>query len=123
MTLKRTLVPALAIAILCVLAASPAAFALCAKPIFCGTGCVCGSTCPDTITGDANNNCIKANGDDDTVYGEAGDDSLFGENGNDTLNGGSGDDFLDGGAGNDRLNGDSGAFDVCVNGESVTGCP
>lgn len=128
MTMKRTLLPALAIAVLCALAASPAMAAVvigpfCAFPIDCGAGCVCGSTCADTITGNANNNCIKANADDDTVYGEAGNDSLFGEGGDDTLFGGSGDDSLDGGNGSDQLNGDSGAFDVCVNGESLTGCP
>lgn len=126
MTVKRTLVLALTFAAVCTLFASSAVSAqivFCAIPINCGTGCVCGSTCADTMFGDANDNCIKANGDDDTVYGLAGNDSLFGENGNDTLNGDSGDDHLDGGAGSDRLDGGSGAFDVCVNGEAVTNCP
>lgn len=125
MSVKRTILFALAFAAVCALSAGSAAaqISFCAIPINCGAGCVCGSTCADTMFGDAGNNCIKANGDDDTVYGNAGNDSLYGENGNDTVNGDSGDDYLDGGNGTDNLDGGSGAFDVCVNGESVTNCP
>jgi Ca2+-binding RTX toxin-like protein len=64
-------------------------------------------------------------------------DSLFGQNGNDFLAGGrflsggfgndmlfglSGNDVLNGNDGQDSLNGGSGTDDLCLNGESLTGC-
>jgi len=103
MSFKKAVICALALAALFALIPSPAA-AICGIPISCPGGCICGSTCADTLFGDAGNNCIYAYAGDDTVYGMAGND------------------FLDGGAGNDTLDGGSGT-DICVNGESVTSCP
>ncbi|MBD2250302.1 putative Ig domain-containing protein [Nostoc parmelioides] len=68
--------------------------------------------------GNAGNNNIRGNNEDNFLYGldgndnlngGTGDDVLLGGNGNDTLNGGTGDDWLFGGAGNDRLFGGAGA--------------
>ncbi|WP_199311498.1 FG-GAP-like repeat-containing protein [Anabaena subtropica] len=79
--------------------------------------------------GNASNNNIRGNDEDnilygldgnDTLNGGGGDDWLFGGNGNDTLNGGIGDDILIGGAGNDRLFGGAGT-DIFVFG--FTGNP
>ncbi|ABA20206.1 Integrins alpha chain [Trichormus variabilis ATCC 29413] len=69
-------------------------------------------------TGNASNNNIRGNNQDnllegldgnDNLTGNAGNDVLIGGNGNDTLNGGIGNDVLIGGAGSDRLFGGDGA--------------
>jgi Ca2+-binding RTX toxin-like protein len=64
----------------------------------------------------------------DSLFGQNGTDFLAGGrflsggSGNDTLYGLSGNDVLNGNDGHDRLNGGSGTDDLCLNGESLTGC-
>ena len=78
-----------------------------------------------TITGNAENNSIKAGGGDDELDGGEGDDTLTGGKGDDifiysgveiygndldnSIKGGKGNDILDGGSGNDTLTGGAGA--------------
>jgi Ca2+-binding RTX toxin-like protein len=75
-----------------------------------------GTTAPDLIVGDAQDNVIAAGGGDDSasggsggdsISGDAGDDHLQGNSGADNLAGGTGDDVVLGGQDNDQVQGNT----------------
>lgn len=75
-----------------------------------------GSTAPDVIVGDAQNNLVTAGAGNDTaggglgadsISGDAGDDVVQGNAGNDDLAGGTGDDVVLGGQDNDQVQGNT----------------
>ncbi|HEX9735879.1 MAG TPA: calcium-binding protein [Thermoanaerobaculia bacterium] len=150
MTTKRTLLALLGAAALLLVASGASAQThidigdigeICGIIINCPTGCICGTTCDDTLNGSDNvQDCIlgfggndrifgkgendprlEGGGGNDHVYGDSGEDTLFGQAGNDNLFGGSESDCLDGGAGTNNLDGGSGANDSCANG-AITDC-
>jgi Ca2+-binding RTX toxin-like protein len=76
-----------------------------------------GSSFPDSLSGDGNNNVLNGNGGndaangnggDDTVNGGAGADQLKGASGNDKITGAEGNDAMQGGTGNDNIQGGQG---------------
>jgi Ca2+-binding RTX toxin-like protein len=80
-----------------------------------------GTSQPDNLTGNVNNNIINGLGGDDILDGGLGDDQLlggegsdelYGDAGNDTLSGDAGDDGLYGGAGIDDLYGSEGSDEL-----------
>ena len=77
-----------------------------------------GTTGPDILVGEADENVMLGRSGDDTLTGLAFDDQLNGGAGNDTINGGDGDDLLQGGADDDELNGGDGA-DILDGGSGV----
>lgn len=64
---------------------------------------ITGSSCDDTIYGNANNNVIDGLGGDDTILGFDGNDTINGGNGQDHIQGGKDDDIINGGSANDIL--------------------
>jgi serralysin len=67
-----------------------------------------GNAGDNTIVGNANDNALGGGGGDDTVEGQDGNDLLYGGHGRDTLDGGDGDDMLFGQDGDDRMIGGQG---------------
>jgi Ca2+-binding RTX toxin-like protein len=65
-----------------------------------------------SATGSPFNDSLRGSDRRNTLTGGAGDDQISGGDSDDVLDGGDGTDHLDGGAGND----------VCLNGETITGC-
>lgn len=70
-----------------------------------GTTALFGDAGDDILTGNNNDNGIRGGTGNDTLYGLDGDDKLYGEDDNDILYGGDGLDNLQGGNGNDTLYG------------------
>ena len=69
---------------------------------------IMGDRTDEDITGNSNNNKVKAGGGDDLIYGLGGNDNLYGNAGGDCLFGGTGNDMLSGGWGDDHLDGGTG---------------
>ncbi len=70
----------------------------------------------DRIQGQAGNDLIFGEKDEDVLFGGEGEDTIFGGLGNDEANGGKGDDIFFGGFGSDQFNGDAG--DDLIQGEN-----
>lgn len=107
-----------------------------------GTGydLICAGSGNDSINGGAGNDNIDAGHGNNQINGGNGDDTVASGDGNDTVNGGNGNDAISTGAGQDTINAGDGndwadagpdidtinggfGIDVCINGETVTGCP
>ena len=69
---------------------------------------IVGTAGPDVITGQFDEDDIRAGNSDDIVDAGTGEDVVRGQDGNDTLSGGDDDDVLFGGEGDDVVNGDAG---------------
>jgi Ca2+-binding RTX toxin-like protein len=67
-------------------------------------------------TGNALNNIINGNDEDNQIFGGAGNDTLNGDDGNDVIDGGLGNDNITGGNGNDTIIGNSGDDTIDVGG-------
>lgn len=84
-----------------------------------------GSSGVDTVTvapAASNDVTLEGNAGMDNLTGSNGNDTLWGDADGDTLTGGEGDDSLNGGVGTDTLAGGNGDGDICVDGETLTGC-